>query len=307
MVGRMDPSAQVFLAQLELMQARAEHAQRQITSGKKLVSPSDGPDEVSAILQLRSELQRNEQIKTNLVRVRSEVETADGVLQRALTVLDRAIVLAGQGAGGLIGADQRRVLAEEVSAIQEEMVGLSQATSEGRFIFGGDQDGEPGYRIDLASPTGVERLVPFQAATRQVIHPSGTTFGVARTAQEIFDERNADDTPSTRNVFAAINALRVALAGNDEAGVDASVVALREVSGHLNAQLGFYGGVENRIAEAVADASNIGLRLKTTLSELEDADVTAAILELNQVELNQRAALSSRSLINRSSLFDYLK
>ena len=84
MVGRMDPSAQVFLAQLELMQARAERAQRQITSGKKLVSPSDGPDEVSTILQLRSELQRNEQIKTNLVRVRSEVETADGVLQRAL-------------------------------------------------------------------------------------------------------------------------------------------------------------------------------------------------------------------------------
>jgi flagellin-like hook-associated protein FlgL len=85
------------------------------------------------------------------------------------------------------------------------------------------------------------------------------------------------------------------------------VVALREVSGHLNRQLGFYGAVENRIAEAVADASKIGLRLKTTLSELEDADVTAAILELNSVELNQRAALSSRALINRSSLFDYLK
>ena len=307
MVGRLDPSSQVFLAQLELMQARAERAQRQITSGKKLLTPSDGPDEVSPILQLRSEMQRNDQIKTNLVRVRSEVETADGVLQRALQVLDRAIVLANQGAGSMIGADGRAVLAEEVSAIQEEMVGLSQATSEGRFIFGGDQDSEPSYRSNFASLTGVDRLAPFQAATRQVIHPSGTTFGVARTAQEIFDERNPDDSPSTRNVFAAINALRVALEGNDEAGVTASVVALREVSGHLNGQLGFYGAVENRIAEASADASKLGLRLKTTLSELEDADVTAAILELNQVELNQRAALSSRSLIKRSSLFDYLR
>lgn len=307
MVGKMDPSAQVFLAQIELMEARAERAQRQITSGKKLNSPSDGPDEVSAILQLRSEMQRNDQIKTNLARVRSEVETADGVLQRALQVLDRAVVLANQGAGSLIGADQRRVLAEEVSAIQEQMAGLSQTTSEGRFIFGGDQDGEPSYRIDPASPTGVERLVPFQAATRQVIHPSGDTFGVARTAQDIFDERNPDDTPSTRNVFAAIHALKVALEGNDQPGVAASLVSLREVSTHLNAQLGFYGAVENRIAEALDDASKLGLRLKTTLSALEDADATAAILELNQVELNQRAALSSRSLINRSSLFDYLK
>lgn len=306
MVGKMDPSAQVFLAQLELMQARAERAQRQITSGKKLASPSDGPDEVSSILQLRSEMQRNGQIKTNLARVRSEVETADGVLQRAVSVLDRAIVLANQGAGSLIGADQRTVMAEEISAIQEEMVGLSQATSEGRFIFGGDQDGEPSYRLDLTSSTGVERLVPFPAATRLVMHPTGNTFNVARTAQDIFDERNADDTPSTRNVFAAINALRVALEGNDQPGVAASLVALREVSGHLNTQAGFYGAVENRITEALNSASEIGARLTTTLSELEDADVTAAILELNQVELNQRAALSSRSLMNKSSLFDYL-
>lgn len=307
MVGKMDPSAQVFLAQLELMETRADRAQQQITSGQKLSVPSDGPDEVSAILQVHSEMARNEQIKTNLVRVQSEVETADSVLQRAILVLDRAIVLATQGAGNLVDADDRLVLAEELSGLQEEMVGLSQTTSEGRYVFGGDADGQASYRFDPSSPTGVERLNPFQAVTRQITHPSGTTFFVARTAQDIFDERNIDDTPSTANVFAAMQSLRTALEGNDESGVATALVSLREASTHLNKQEGFYGAVENRLKEALDETGERSLNLKTRLSELEDADLTAAILELNQVQLAQRAALSSRASMDKSTLFDYLK
>lgn len=306
MVGKADPSADVFLAQMKLSQVAAERAQRQITSGKKIQVASDGPDEVTGILQLRAELNRNDQITTNLTSVKSGVESADAALQQVVKLLDRVTSLALQGAGTTSNADQRTALADEVAAIHQELVSLSQTTMAGRFIFSGDQDTGASYELNLDLLNGVDRL-QTPTNTRQILDPTGTTFAVSRTAQDIFDERDADDNSTANNVFAAVNTLRDRLANNDPDGIQAAIVTLRQSSVHVNQELGFYGAVETRINDAINTASQNDVKLKIALSDRQDADVTEAILELNQVQLNQRAALASRGQMNKSSLFDYLK
>jgi len=305
MISTVDPGGQMLLAQLDRMAARLATAQREISSGLKVNTASDAPDQVSGILALRANLGRNTQVRTNLERAKSETATADAALQRAVEVLDSAISLASQGAGSLAGG-QRQALAEQARGIQQEMVGLSRTTYEDRYLFGGDLDQTPTYQLDLASPTGVDRLATPQA-TRQQEHPCGVSFAISRAAPEIFDDRNPDDTPSVKNVFAAVNSLATALEADDQAGVEGALGSLRQASAHVNAQLAFYGAVENRIDNAIDDAGALETRLKVALSEREDADITASILELQQVQVHQSAALQARAAIRKNSLFDYLK
>jgi flagellar hook-associated protein 3 FlgL len=306
MIRNLDPSSEAFLAQLERIETRLTRAQTQMGSGVRVAVPSDDPDDVSAILQLHAEIARNTQIRTSLTRAESEVKTADGALARGIELIDRAILLATEGSGTTATAERRSALAEQAQGLLEDMVSLSQTMVEGRFLFGGDQDLEAPYSLDLTAPEGVKQL-QTSAATRVLQHPSGTGFTIRKTAQEIFDPRAEDGSPAAGNVFAALNALRLALAADDQQAVTAASAGLHQASGHLNVQESFYGGAERRIESAITDASRADLRLKAALSDVEDADLTAAVLEFSQAQLGQRAAMSAHSQLAQTSLFDFLK
>jgi flagellar hook-associated protein 3 FlgL len=305
MISNLDPASERFLLDLTRIQKSIGSATQAISSGLRVNSPSDAPDEVSDILQLYADIERNGQIRVNLGRVSSEVLTAQTALETAVHVVDRARVLASQGAGSIQTAETRQVLAGEVTALLEQLVSASRTIVEGRYIFSGDEDQVPPYQVNLAKPNGVDRL-STAAATRQVQHPSGLAFTAEKTAQEIFDNRNADDTLAADNVFAAVNGLRVALEGNDQAGIESSLVALRSAGTHLNDELSFYGFVENKLDEATDFANRFELQLKTELSNRRDADLTEAILELERGKTHEAAALGARALLPKTSLFDYL-
>ena len=92
---------------------------------------------------------------------------------------------------------------------------------QGRYVFGGDQDATPPYDVDLTAANGVARLTNAPA-TRRVEDASGGSFAVTKSAQEIFDARNADDTLASDNVFAALNSLRTGLLANDTTQITAA-------------------------------------------------------------------------------------
>jgi flagellar hook-associated protein 3 FlgL len=305
MISSLDPSAQRFLLDLGRIQTAIADAGRQISSGLKVSTPSDAPDQISEILQLFSGLDRSTQIRANLSRVQAETSTASETLATASKIVDRVRVLASQGAGTNQTAQTRNSLGTEVQGLLEQLISASGSIVDGRYVFSGDQDQALAYDINLANPNGVDRLLTAPA-TRLIQHPSGTTFIAAKTAQEIFDNRNPDDTLAADNVFAAVNGARAALAANDQAGMDSALEALRVAGDHLNDELSFYGTVQEKTDAAVDFASKLEVQLKTELSNLRDADVVEATLELQQAQNHESAAFASRAKMPQTSLFDYL-
>ena len=306
MIRNLDPSAERFLLDLTRIQEAIGRAGQMISSGLRVTAPSDAPDEISNILQLYADIERNSQVRANLERVGSETGTAESSLDAAVRLVERARVLASQGVNTIQTAETRRILGGEVQALLEQLVNASNTMVQNRYIFSGDQDQAPSYQLNLANPNGVDRLV-VTSATREIQHPSGTSFTVAKTAEEIFDHRNADDSLATDNVFAAVNGLRVALENNDQAGIDTSLVAIRSAADHLNGQLSFYGTVESKITEAIDFSSRLEAGLKVELSNRRDADITEAILELERGRTHEEAAYSARSRMPETSLFDFLR
>ena len=305
MISGLDPANEQFLASINDLQSRFDHAQEQLSSGLRVNQASDAPEDVADIFQARADLARLNQIDQNLTAVKSQVDTADSSLQSALQVLDAAGVLGVQGATGTTTAAQRAALADQVQGLLSQLVALSRTQVDGVYIFSGDQGGLPSYQLDLASPTGVDRLVKTQA-TQQIADPSGVSFQIAMTAQDLFDKRDASDNPAPENAFQALNNLRLALLANDPNGISQAIDSIHTASTYLNQQLGFYGAAQNRIAQSIELAQKFQVQSQTQLSNLQDADIPSVAVELSQARTSLGAAMAAQARRPTMTLFDYL-
>jgi flagellar hook-associated protein 3 FlgL len=299
MIEFFDPSNQMFLSGLNRILTREQRAQQQLTTGLKINTVSDDPDHIGNLMQVRTSLAQNEQITSNLGRVKTETDTAEGALSNAVKLLENISTLASEGQPNTQTADTRSQIAGEVGSVLQQMVGIANSNVEGRFIFSGDTDQTQPYTIDQSNST--VSAYAGAAATRQIQHPDGSLFPISKTAQEIF--QSADPTT---NVFAVVAGLHAALLNNDQAGIDAAVTNLQGASTYLNNQLAFYGTVQNRVNSGVDFAANLQTQLQTEQSGIQDADLTSAITELNQAATQQQAALAAEKEMPRTSLFNFL-
>lgn len=305
MISNLTPAGEAFLANMMRVQRNMERATREASSGLRVNSASDAPDDVNTILQLRTDAVRNTQIGNNLALAKTDADAADSALNSATKLLDRARALGAQGANFTLDAGGRQSLAGEVQALLEQMVSISRTAVQGRYIFSGDDENTPPYQLDLTSPTGVTRMTTA-AATRRLEDPAGGNFAVAKTAGEIFDARNPGDTSSASNVFGALNSLRVALLNNNVTAITTAMGNVQNAGSHLGNSQGFYGSVLGRIQDATSFSQGYDVQLKAELSQKVDADVTTAAMTLTQSSTQLQAAFQMQARMPHTSLFDFL-
>jgi flagellar hook-associated protein 3 FlgL len=296
----------LYLADLERNQTQLQQAQGQVSSGLRVQHASDDPAAIAEILQTQAAISRNRQIQSNLGGVSTEVNTADSALQSAVQAVENAISLAAQGATSTTSANTRAALAQQVGGLQQTLVGISATAVNGHYIFSGDQDSQAPYQLDPTQPNGVKQVVT-SSATRVIQSVDGTSFAVAKTAQDIFDARNADGTPAAGNVFAAVQALQTALTNNDTAGIAAASDSLKTADSYLNSQLAFYGEVENQVQSATDLAQKFQTQQQTELSQVSDADIPTIATEITQLQVQQQAAMSvEANVAQMKNLFSFL-
>jgi len=305
MVPFLHGSSQQFLADLERMNSQLTDVTQQLSSGYRINSVSDDPSAVESILQYQSQISRFQQVKTNLNNLLPELQTGDAALQQAMQNVESAIQVASESTSPLANANSRAQLVIQVQGILQNLVNLGASSVNGRYIFSGDLDQQPLYQVDPTQPTGVLQLAAANA-TRSVTDANGVQVWLGKTATEIFDHRNPDTTPANDNVFAAVNTLLTALQNNDSAAAEASIANLKAADGHLNQELGYYGIGEARLQDTLNTITTSMTSVETALSGVRDTDMTSAALELNQITVQQQAALSSRAKINGTNLFDFL-
>lgn len=299
MIRNLSSEDERFLGSLSQINQRLARAQQQVSSGKKLTAASDDPDHVGALLTARADLARIEQIQQNLGWIKTEVDTAERSLSNAITILERGRVLGAQGVTGTQTAASRVALAQEVDGLVQRMANAANTYVNGRYIFAGDADGTEPFTFNAGPPASVGAYAGA-ATTRVALNPAGDTFGTAKPGNEIFT--NVDPT---KNAFAILTSLSTALRANDETAIAQSLSNISSAGEHMNDMLVYYGAAQNRVAEAISDASQRQLALKTQISQVEDADMTQAILEIKKAAFEQQTALTARGQMPRRSLFDY--
>jgi flagellar hook-associated protein 3 FlgL len=298
MLNGFDPSAPRFLADLDRIQERGQRAERQITSGLRVESASDDPGQVIEILRLKSRLANNSQVQTNLTRTGAQVNAAEAALRQAVSIMERARVLAAENAS--TGAPNRPTMAMEARQLHDRLVALVSTSAQGEYVFNGDGPEAPPYVSDWSQPSGVRFVGTSTTNSILVADENGTTFSVSKTASELFD------APGSNNAFQALFDLAKALENDSESQVGTVAPKIAAALDHLNGQLAFYGNAQNRITSAVNSSKQSNIALTADLSRLEDADIPAAILELNSSKVHLETALSAHSKVSKATLFDFL-
>jgi flagellar hook-associated protein 3 FlgL len=304
MISGLDPVNEQFLASINSLQDRLNAAQLQLSSGLRVNKASDAPQQVGDIFQARADLSHATQIDQNLGIVKAQADAADSALQQAVQLLDQAGAIGVQG-NGSTASGQLGTLANQVQGLISQLVSITRTTVDGVYIFSGDQGASPAYQVNTASPNGVDRLIQTQA-TAQASDPTGITFQVAKTAQDLFDKRDSSDAFTPQNAFAALKNLQTALQSGNTAAISSAIDGVHTASTYLNQQLGFYGEAQNRIDSAISLAKKFEVQDQTKLSSLQDADIPTVAIQMTQENTALTAAMSARAKRPNTSLFDYL-
>jgi flagellar hook-associated protein 3 FlgL len=300
MISSLNASDQNFLVSLAQIQAADQAAQTELSTGLKINTVSDAPDQISELLQTNADLSQTQQVETNLNQVTTEVNTAESTLESSVSLVERAETLGAEGANSTSTAATNQNLADELGTVLQQLVSNANTTVEGRYIFSGDSDQTAPYSIDLTQTNPVSAY-QGTAATREIQGADGSQFAVSLTAQDIFDSPNAQ-----QNVFTSINNLRVALLNNDSSGINSALADVQTSDAFINQQLAFYGTVQDRLTSATNYAQNYDTQLQTQISGIQDANEAQAITQMTEAQTQEQAALESRAQIPKQTLFDYL-
>lgn len=295
------------ISQMGITQDRLSKLQMQLTTSKEVIKPSDAPDKSAAITRLKSAIARQESYGDTMRIVRDKLSQQETAIDSANDVLIRLKELTVQAANDTNGAEGRRLIAVEVRQLRDQLLSLANTQDmNGNYIFSGSRSAGKAFGADAQG-----RLA---YAGDQTVNSVGV--GDERTVQ---DNRAATDpfarsvrlsddgTPQSVGFFEVIDDLAAALDGNDYENIQRAVSEVDDMQLGMSESLAAIGasmGTLDRQQELV-DA-NV-LRLKETLSSVEDLDYTEAITKMNKEMLALQAAQSSFAKISQMNLFNYIR
>ncbi len=306
MISGLSASNEQFLASLNVLQNNLSQANEELSSGLSVNQASDAPQSIQDIFETRSELGQANQTVQNLTTIQGQVQTAGGALQSAIQLLNQAVSLGTQGASTSTSQSTQQDLATQIQGIQSQLVAISNTEVGGVYVFSGDASGSPPYQVDTSSPTGVDQLITPQQSTLQIAGPTGVTFPISMTAQEIFDQQDSSGNPTSNSAFAALNSLVQALQSGSSTDITQAVNNLQVASDYVNSQTGFYGTAENNVSSALNLAQKFQTQDQAQLSGLQDADTATLAVEVTQASTALDAAMSAQAHKPTTTLFDYL-
>ena len=121
-------------------QGSVSETQLQLSTGKRVLAPSDDPASAARILGLNGALGTVEQYQSNADRAKSRLESEESILNGAVNALQRAHELAVQGNNDSLTADDTGYIAKEVRQLLDQVFSLANTRDgNGEYIFAGFQ------------------------------------------------------------------------------------------------------------------------------------------------------------------------
>jgi flagellar hook-associated protein 3 FlgL len=293
---------------LQLRQQEMSDAQQRLTSGKRVLRASDDPAAAANAERALAAIQRAEADQRALETSRSAMQFAEAALGDAGELLQQARVRVVEAGNGSYSDNERAVLAEAIRGLRNDLLSVANRTDgAGRYLFGG----QGADRAPLVDAVGG---VAFVAAGGELYTASGEATPLTVDGRAAWLRAPDPATPgATLSVFDVLDRIAGELA---TPGRDGSVIAqgVREGLGDIDALAENLSRYRSRTGESLRRTDDIGERLaqgkldaQREKSASEDLDMVQAISDFQARQAGYDAALKSYSLVQRMSLFDYLK
>lgn len=117
-------------------------AQEQLSSGRRILRPSDDPTGAARALTLRSSLSRSDRIRNTVAAGETQLESAGATLQHSSELLTRSRELLLQGMSGALNDQDRATIASELEEIRKQLLDDANLHFDGNYVFGGTRTGD---------------------------------------------------------------------------------------------------------------------------------------------------------------------
>ena len=295
------------IAQMGVTQDRLSKTQTQLSTTKQINKPSDAPDQAATITRLKSAIDRQNAYVSTINSVKDKLSQQETAASNATDVLTRLKELTIQAANDTYSGVDRKSIDLEVRQLRDQLLSLANTQDvNGNFIFSGSRVGKQAFATDDNG-----KLV-YQGD--QTVSATGvgdqSAVDINRSGTNPFDKIvRLDDNNKKMAVgfFQVIDDLSAALQANDAGSIKRAVGEVGTLQQGLSDSLASIGAATNKIDNQASLAEENVLRMKSTLSQVEDTDYTEAITKMNKDILALQAAQSSFAKIAQLSLFDYIK
>jgi flagellar hook-associated protein 3 FlgL len=270
-------------------------AQEELATGRRVNQPSDDPGATAVAIGIHAQTSQIDQFTTNISNVSGMLQTADSTMSSVNTALSQAITLGVQAGDTTLSAANRTTLATQIQGLSTQIMSLANTTYQGKYIFAGNNSGQPAYVTDPSSPSGVT----YQGNTgvNQVEISQGQNVAVNVPGSQIFSSSSAD-------VFAALNNL--AQAAQSGTGVDTALTQLRTAFDNVTSQRTFYGNQLNQLTSANNTLANAKIQLADQENSAVGIDLAQATVDVQNALTNRQAILAAGGKIQNTSLLDFL-
>ena len=295
------------IAQMGVTQDRLSKTQTQLSTTKQINKPSDAPDQAATITRLKSAIDRQNAYVSTINSVKDKLSQQETAASNATDVLTRLKELTIQAANDTYSGVDRKSIDLEVRQLRDQLLSLANTQDvNGNFIFSGSRVGKQAFATDENG-----KLV-YQGD--QTVSATGvgdqSAVDINRSGTNPFDKIVRLDESNKKmavGFFQVIDDLSAALQSNDSGGIKRAVGEMTTLQQGLSDSLASIGAATNKIDNQASLAEENVLRMKSTLSQVEDTDYTEAITKMNKDILALQAAQSSFAKISQLNLFDYIK
>ena len=138
-IGTLQMFRQSVNAMLD-QQVKLFKTQNQLSTGKRINSPSDDPTNAARLIGLSESAKTTAQYQDNILAARSRLELEDDALGSVGDALLRVRELAVAGLNNTYGLEERTAIAIEIRQLADEVMGLAnRKLGNGQFMFSGYQ------------------------------------------------------------------------------------------------------------------------------------------------------------------------
>ncbi len=285
---------QSSLADVQNSTARQAQAQETITSGRRITRISDDPTAATRSAELKAAAEAIDQYTRAGEEAVAFMNAQDRTLQSVLNRLGRIEELTLVAANDTVTPEGREIAALELEEIHAELIDLVNSRHGDKSLFGGFQD----------------NVVDDTAGTVNFVGDAGEVL--RRIAKDQVMQVNVEGEAvfgfsSGRNLFEVINDIVLDARNANLASLsDLRLVELEALRQSVSNGLGVVGTRTARVEDTLQTLATEQDHLESDVSDLVDADIVRASIELSEANFAYEAALAATAQINRTSLLNYL-
>lgn len=322
--------------------AKMEKLQIQNATQKKLLTPSDDPAANSKIMDVRTMAAVHGQFENNAALAKTRLALADNALEELYNVFVRAKEIAiSQSSDASASPDSRLGVAQEVSAMYQQLLAIANRREGEYYLFGGYKTLTPPYTAD-GQYRGDNGEIPVEIQ-KDVFMPVNVTgpsvFEVkryraddaGRTSDALARPNPSDITPASRkpaaegedaaatdptrpakpmetvNIFHELDQLRSGLLTDDTVTIRDTMERLDAIIGNVITLRSKLSSRVSSIDAAIGSNSRTDTQNAELVSQLEDADYAQLWSDLAKEETVLRSSLHAAQKLIQPTLLEFLR